>query len=267
MSTLPLEVRNHLIESYRKYTAGQVYQPIQRLSVPAGANKILFTPFAWAKLNFCCSSVASEMSAMAITAKNNPLLVIDLKICKQRASGAYVDVDENDYADVMARLCDPTSPDHVEPINCQRIWIHTHPAGLLSPSGTDEETFRDSYGACDWAVMFIMAKGGGTYAQMRIKVQGLGDFYTFLSTEVCADIPFPAADPAEWKKELDEKVQGLHVTPSYDFLECCDATGEIGTELSAVVPSYPPAYPPAIPTHSAPIRTSTYGFSTQDLSF
>ena len=35
------------------------------------------------------------------------------------------------------------------------------------PSFTDEETFARVFGRCDWAVMFILAKGGQTYARLR----------------------------------------------------------------------------------------------------
>ena len=41
------------------------------------------------------------------------------------------------------------------------------PDDCPSPSSVDEETFARVFGGCDWAVMFILARGGATYARLR----------------------------------------------------------------------------------------------------
>ena len=48
-----------------------------------------------------------------------------------------------------------------------RIWVHTHPGNSPEPSGTDEATFARVFGSADWALMFILARGGQTYARLR----------------------------------------------------------------------------------------------------
>ena len=47
-----------------------------------------------------------------------------------------------------------------------RLWIHTHPGSSPHPSGPDEDTFERVFGKCHWAVMFIMARTGQTYARL-----------------------------------------------------------------------------------------------------
>jgi hypothetical protein len=48
-----------------------------------------------------------------------------------------------------------------------RLWIHTHPGACPEPSFTDEQTFARVFGGCDWSVMFILAKGGASYARLH----------------------------------------------------------------------------------------------------
>jgi proteasome lid subunit RPN8/RPN11 len=50
-----------------------------------------------------------------------------------------------------------------------RIWVHTHPGECPWPSGVDERTFADAFGHCDWSVMFILARGGQTYARLQFR--------------------------------------------------------------------------------------------------
>jgi hypothetical protein len=46
----------------------------------------------------------------------------------------------------------------------------THPANSPRPSGTDEETFERVFARADWALMFILARGGDCYARLRYHV-------------------------------------------------------------------------------------------------
>lgn len=51
---------------------------------------------------------------------------------------------------------------------CQRIWIHSHPGAMsTNPSMTDEDTFRESFGDTDWAVMMIINQVGQCYCRLR----------------------------------------------------------------------------------------------------
>ncbi len=85
-----------------------------------------------------------------------------------------------------------------------RIWIHTHPGNSASPSSTDEETFARCFGSSDWAVMFILARGGQTYARLRFS-SGPGGA-VILPVEIDFSQPFVGSDWAGWDAEFARSV-------------------------------------------------------------
>ncbi len=85
-----------------------------------------------------------------------------------------------------------------------RIWIHTHPGHSASPSNTDEETFERCFGSPDWAVMFILARGGQTYARLRFS-SGPGGA-VILPVEIDFGQPFAPSDWASWDAEFARSV-------------------------------------------------------------
>jgi hypothetical protein len=85
-----------------------------------------------------------------------------------------------------------------------RIWIHTHPGSSPLPSFTDEETFDRCFGSADWAVMFIVARGGEVFARLRF---GTGPGAQLaLPVEIDFQSAFPAAEPAAWEAEYQQLV-------------------------------------------------------------
>ena len=125
---------------------------------------LFFSPYALAKLKFICGIKALEVGGYGITKANNPLHIVDFALVKQKVSMAFVSFDPEGIADYFE--------DQVilkrKPEQFARIWIHTHPGGLSSrPSPTDEITFKDAFGICDWSVMLIMSQGHGTYARLH----------------------------------------------------------------------------------------------------
>jgi proteasome lid subunit RPN8/RPN11 len=91
-------------------------------------------------------------------------LVEDFQLVKQRCTYSYVSFDDASVAD----LFDTKVGHGLRPDQFARIWIHTHPGASARPSLTDERTFHRVFGNSDWAVMFILAKEGGSYARLRI---------------------------------------------------------------------------------------------------
>jgi len=85
-----------------------------------------------------------------------------------------------------------------------RIWIHTHPGDCPHPSGTDEETFQRVFGRADWAVMFILAREGESYARLRVNT-GLP-----LEIEIPVQVDymrsFAGCDRDAWETEYWERV-------------------------------------------------------------
>jgi hypothetical protein len=102
-----------------------------------------------------------------------------------------------------------------------RIWIHTHPGSSPFPSSTDEETFTRSFGQADWAIMFILARGGRTYARMRFCAGPGGE--VVLPVEVDFGRPFAASAANTWEAEYHASVtiepvwfEGTRAIPARD---------------------------------------------------
>jgi hypothetical protein len=92
-----------------------------------------------------------------------------------------------------------------------RIWIHTHPGHCPRPSSTDEETFARVFGRADWAVMFILACGGDTYARLRFNHGPGGDLE--LAVGVDFTRPFASSDHDAWSREYRTHVKPEEVGP------------------------------------------------------
>ena len=86
-----------------------------------------------------------------------------------------------------------------------RLFMHTHPGDSPQPSATDEETFARVFGGCDWAVMFILARGGQCYARLRYNV-GPG-VEVELPVEVDYSRPFAATAMERWHEEYFANVR------------------------------------------------------------
>lgn len=161
---------------------------------------LLFTPFAWRKLIFFRDQSSNEVGALGISGKNNPLLIRDLVIPKQRVTGVSIDFDTSDVADLYADL----DGRGLSMNDYARIWIHTHPGSSPQPSGTDENTFDTNYGESDWAVMFILAQGGSAYARIRIRKPLTTQFLA--GTGIDWSVPFQATDETTWSSVYKNKV-------------------------------------------------------------
>src|SRR5262249_13781486 len=86
-----------------------------------------------------------------------------------------------------------------QPEEFGRIWIHTHPGACPRPSGTDEETFRRVFGRADWAVMFILARGGKSYARLAYHFGPSCELP--LGVDVDYSQPFQSSDRDAWQAE------------------------------------------------------------------
>ena len=86
-----------------------------------------------------------------------------------------------------------------------RIWVHTHPGDSASPSGTDEETFARCFGSTDWAIMFILAQGGETYARLALNSGPKGQL--LLPVEIDFSRPFRGSEEIEWEEEYVMSVE------------------------------------------------------------
>ena len=70
---------------------------------------------------------------------------------------------------------------------------------------TDEETFERVFGRCDWAVMFILARTGKTYARLRFNVGPGGN--VLIPVQVDYGQTFNGSDHVAWLEEYEQNVQ------------------------------------------------------------
>ena len=78
---------------------------------------------------------------------------------------------------------------------------------IPAPSATDEETFARVFGGCDWAVMFILAQGGRSYARLRFGVGPGGALEIPVEVDFTAE--FSASDHEAWAAEYAACVEPL----------------------------------------------------------
>lgn len=177
----------------------RVRQKDPTMDQPASDAPVLrFTPTAWAKLLFLRDAGDTEVGGFGVC-PNHPLIVEDVQLVRQQCSWATVEFDDESVADYFEQQVDSG----LRPEQFARIWIHTHPGNSALPSGTDEATFARVFGHADWAVMFILACGGETYARGWARNRGQS---VRLSTHVDFTLPCPASDFEGWQAEYDSLV-------------------------------------------------------------
>jgi proteasome lid subunit RPN8/RPN11 len=160
-----------------------------------------FTPAAWAKLYFFCHAGETEIGGFGLTDPDDPLLVTDFLTVRQSVTAVSVEFDDQAVADLFEEQVDQGR----RPDQFARIWCHTHPGNCPEPSGTDEETFARVFGSCDWAVMFILAKGGQTYCRLGFNAGPGGAI--LLHVAIDYGQTFTASNHAAWSSEYDAHIQ------------------------------------------------------------
>jgi hypothetical protein len=158
------------------------------------------TPYAWAKLLRLRDLGPTEVGGFGISAADDLLLVEDVQLVEQLCTPMSVKFDDTAVADYFDRQVD----DGLPPEQFARLWIHTHPADCAQPSFTDEDTFARCFGSSNWAVMFILARCGATYARLRFRAGPGGQIE--LPVEIDYSYPFPASEQAAWDAEYQQTV-------------------------------------------------------------
>ena len=170
--------------------------------------KLRFTPTAWAKLVCLRDLGDTEVGAFGIC-PTDPLLVEDVQLVKQSCTFSTVAFDDESVADFFEDQVE----NGLEPQQFARVWIHTHPGQSADPSHTDEETFARVFGGTDWAVMFILACGGETYARMRVKADPIE---LILETQVDFSTEFSGSQFDDWEAEYSDNVVRRHTAHRLD---------------------------------------------------
>ena len=174
--------------------------PTRRLTVQRPSPVLRFSPTAWAKLLYFRDRQETEIGGFAVTAAEDLLRVEEFVAVKQDVSVASVSFDDQAVADYFEAQVDAGR----KPEQFARIWLHTHPGGSPQPSATDEETFARVFGACQWALMFVLARGGKTYARMRFNVGPGGNIV--IPVEVDFAAPFGPSQRDAWEAEYKANI-------------------------------------------------------------
>jgi proteasome lid subunit RPN8/RPN11 len=172
---------------------------VRRLKQPM----LRFNPTAWAKLLHLRDAGPTEVGGFGIATTDDPLLVADVCLVEQYCSSVSVAFEDQAVAEFFDQQVDLGRC----PTQFARIWIHTHPGDSPVPSFTDEETFARVFGATDWAVMFILARGGQTYCRLQYHIGPGGAME--LAVQVEYQQPFAASDHTAWLAEHQTKVHEL----------------------------------------------------------
>jgi hypothetical protein len=158
------------------------------------------TPYAWSKLLALRDLDETEVGGFGVSSPHDLLLIEDVHLVRQQCTSVTVKFDDESVADYFDQQVDQGRT----PEQFGRIWIHTHPGDSPQPSSTDEATFARCFGAADWAVMFIVARGGQTYARLRFGADPGGAL--ILPVEVDFRTAFAAANPEAWQAEYGQMV-------------------------------------------------------------
>ena len=178
-------------------------EPLRRRQQDQDRPALRFAPDAWAKLLWLRDRGSTEVGGFGITDREDPLRVIEFATVRQHCTAASVGFEDEAVADFFEDQWDAGR----RPEQCGRVWLHSHPGESANPSALDEATFARVFGGCDWAVMFIIAKGGATYARLRCNV-GPG-MAKRLPVRVDYSPPFGASDVEAWESEYQTHIQTM----------------------------------------------------------
>ena len=185
-----------------------------------------FSPTAWAKLLYFRDRGDTEIGGFGMTLAEDLLYVEDFVTVKQQVSIASVSFEDEAVADLFEDQVDQGR----KPEQFARIWCHSHPGDCPNPSHTDEETFQRVFGRCDWAVMFIIARGGKTFCRLRFNVGPGGDQDIPVSIDYAR--LFKASEPKAWEVLYQEHIQMFAWPNHLEVVSDLDDTAFSGDGIS-----------------------------------
>ena len=200
---------------------------------PPSIPVLRFLPTAYAKLLCMLNLGDTEVGGFGVAMPDDLLLVRDFVTVKQDATLASISFDDTSVADFFeSQVVAGRKPEQFA-----RIWLHTHPGDSAQPSGTDEGTFDRVFGRCQWAVMFILASSGKTYARLRFNVGPGGSIQVPVEMELSR--VFGPSDHEAWAREYAANVRSVgwpqRGTPMGAQLAAC-STADVMEQLEGLDP-------------------------------
>lgn len=118
---------------------------------------IYMTAETYRRMKALVSECPEEIGWLALVNKQeNNYLIYDVQICQQEVSGAHTDMHESGLQEIAENLI---AENRTEELNNVRCWCHSHVNMDVTPSGTDESTFKEYYKSCnDYFIRLIMNK-------------------------------------------------------------------------------------------------------------
>lgn len=187
-------------------------RPRQKRPKQRKRRTLRFSPYAWAKLIYLRDLGPTEVGGFGITEPDDPRFVTDIVLIKQTCTDVTVAFDDAAVADFFDDQIDVGR----HPENFGRIWIHTHPGNSARPSQVDVETFDRVFGNCDWAVMFILARNGASYAELKHVEKPRAEK---LSVGIEFKPEFSGSNQSAWEAEYLECVQEAPLPPLWSLAE------------------------------------------------
>ena len=181
-----------------------------------------FSPTAWAKLLYFRDKSDNEVGGFGITKSDDLLFVTDFITVKQEVSCVSVKFDDEAVANLFEDQVDLGR----KPEEFARIWLHSHPGSSPGPSGVDEETFARVFGACQWAVMLIVAQNDKTYAELSFNVGPGGQ--VLIPVEIDYTQDFGPTNQELWDAEYAANVEAIEWPRELP----CDKEKAVRNELS-----------------------------------
>ncbi len=142
----------------------------------------------------------TEIGAFGLSSADDLLRVEDIHLIKQTCTAVTTEFHDEAVADFFDEQVDAGRT----PEQFGRIWIHTHPGDSPNPSPTDEATFKRCFGHANWAVMFIIARGGRTYCRLQFNVGP--DSSMKLKADIDYGEPFGGTTEDAWFEEYESNV-------------------------------------------------------------
>jgi len=172
-------------------------------SEPVKTPTLRFSPTAWAKLLYFRDKSDNEIGGFGITAPDDLLFVTEFITVKQEVTCVTVKFDDES----VSRFFDEQVDLGKKPEQFARIWLHSHPGDSPEPSATDEETFKRVFGACQWAMMCIVAQDNSTYARLSFNTGPGGQI--LIPTEVDYSRDFGPSDHGAWDFEYEVDIKAV----------------------------------------------------------
>lgn len=126
---------------------------------------IRISPYAFQKLSYMMWRDKVEITGFGVSPPGmaEQGIIHDFQLVKQEVSSVTVDMDTGlgDYLSEMSDL-------GINPLDCFRYWIHTHPSSSTVPSSTDWETFKEVGEKFSWFAMIIFGQDQSSSCHMRV---------------------------------------------------------------------------------------------------